>query len=95
MKPLPLIILCVFGCSDSVLSVAAKSSSKVKNDSYTILARALQNRLNEQPDSSGKTPSTNYDIGTISSALRSLSTAQAALKKIDGTGQSIIHLFQH
>ncbi|KAL3792688.1 hypothetical protein HJC23_009416 [Cyclotella cryptica] len=89
MKPLPLIILCIFRLNCSVQYVAARSPRKVKNDSYTILARAIQSRLNEQSDSSEKTHSTNYDVSTTSSALRSLSTAQAALKKIDGTAHEM------
>jgi hypothetical protein len=42
--------------------------------------------LNE-PDSSGK--SSHYDVGEISSALCSLSTAQAVLKKKDGAAHEM------
>lgn len=40
-----------------------------------------------EPDSSGK--SSHYDVGEISSALCSLSTAQAVLKKIDGAAHEM------
>mmetsp|Transcript_15172 Transcript_15172/g.27444 ORF Transcript_15172/g.27444 Transcript_15172/m.27444 type:complete len:606 (+) Transcript_15172:104-1921(+) len=70
-----------------------KSSSTKKDDAYLLLSRSIQNRLNAPTSGSGSssssTPSTDYDIGAISSALRSLSKTQAALKKIDGTAHEM------
>jgi outer membrane PBP1 activator LpoA protein len=54
------------------------AQSSRKHDSYSILARAIQSRVDEE---------SSYEIDAIASALRSLSKAQATLKKIDGTGK--------
>mmetsp|Transcript_42414 Transcript_42414/g.72414 ORF Transcript_42414/g.72414 Transcript_42414/m.72414 type:complete len:600 (+) Transcript_42414:260-2059(+) len=70
-------------------SSSSKASKNRDDDAYLLLARSIQKRLNiPPPDSSESTP-TKYDIATISSALRSLSTTQAALKKIDGTAHEM------
>ena len=70
-------------------SLISKSiSSSKSNDAYQLLARSIQNRLNAPTDSDESSP-TKYDIDTISSALRSLSTTQSALKKIDGTAHEM------
>ncbi|KAL7538710.1 hypothetical protein ACHAXR_012832 [Thalassiosira sp. AJA248-18] len=71
-----------------------RSSKKTKkdDDAYILLARSIQTRLNTPTDSDGSSSSsspTNHDIDKISSALRSLSTTQAALKKIDGTAHEM------
>eukprot|EP00986_Skeletonema_menzelii_P019236 scaffold27272_cov154-Skeletonema_menzelii.AAC.1 len=57
-----------------VLPVASKSRS----DAYDMLAASIRrNGLSE------------YDVKTISSALKGLSTTQAALKRIDGTAHEM------
>lgn len=73
----------------SLISNKSKISSKTtkSNDAYQLLARSIQKRLNAPTDSEGS-PS-QYDIDSISSALRSLSTTQSALKKIDGTAHEM------
>ena len=77
----------------SLISKSSSSSKTKKNkedDAYQLLARSVQTRLNKPADnSSSSSPTTNYDIAAISSALRSLSTTQAALKKIDGTAHEM------
>lgn len=64
-----------------------KSTSSRKNDAYQLLAQSIQKRLNTPINSESKP--TKYDVSTISSALRSLSTTQSALKKIDGTAHEM------
>ncbi|KAL7547879.1 hypothetical protein ACHAWF_011144 [Thalassiosira exigua] len=66
---------------------AKKSSTPKKDDAYHLLARSIRERLN-RPTDSDSSP-TQYDVAAISSALRSLSTTQAALKKIDGTAHEM------
>ena len=74
------------------VSLKPKSSTKTKtDDAYQLLAQSIQKRLNTPINSESKP--TKYDVSTISSALRSLSTTQSALKKIDGTGKSALILF--
>jgi len=68
------------------LKPKSKSSRKSTDDAYQLLAQSIQKRLNKPINSESKP--TKYDVNTISSALRSLSTTQSALKKIDGTGKS-------
>jgi len=72
------------------LSAGTKSSNpkQKKDDAYHLLARSIQNRLNTPADSESNNP-TQYDTASISSALRSLYTTQAALKKIDGTAHEM------
>lgn len=60
--------------------ISASKSSRKKNDSFSILARVIQSRVNEDAS---------YDVDAIASALRNLSKAQNALKKIDGTGKLV------
>lgn len=70
------------------LKPKSKSSSRRKSDdAYQLLAQSIQKRLNAPINSESKP--TKYDINTISSALRSLSTTQSALKKIDGTAHEM------
>eukprot|EP00985_Skeletonema_marinoi_P000641 scaffold227_cov116-Skeletonema_marinoi.AAC.3 len=54
------------------------TASKSRSDAYDMLAASI--RRNELSD---------YDIKTISSALKGLSTTQAALKRIDGTAHEM------
>ena len=75
------------------LKPKSKSSRKSTDDAYQLLAQSIQKRLNTPINSESKP--TKYDINTISSALRSLSTTQSALKKIDGTGKFALVLFYH
>lgn len=65
----------------------SKSSRKSTDDAYQLLAQSIQKRLNTPINSESKP--TKYNINTISSALRSLSTTQSALKKIDGTAHEM------
>jgi hypothetical protein len=60
--------------------ISASKSSRKKNDSFSILAKAIQSRVNEDAS---------YDVDAIASSLRNLSKAQNALKKIDGTGELV------
>lgn len=71
----------------SLIITTKKSSKPKKDDAYLLLARSIQDRLNKPTDS--ESSPTQYDVGKISSALRSLSTTQAALKKIDGTAHEM------
>jgi hypothetical protein len=61
-----------------ILCHVLPTASKTKSDAYDMLALSI--RRNELSD---------YDVKTISSALKSLSTTQAALKKIDGTAHEM------
>lgn len=63
------------------MGIASPKISRKKIDSFSILARAIQSHVNDRES--------NYEVDAIASALRSLSKAQATLKKIDGTGASI------
>ena len=75
----------------SALRRRRKDGEDETNDAYVLLARAIQDRLtvadiddgnnNHHHPSKAAAP---YDLSTIASALRSLSTTQSALKKIDG-----------
>ena len=49
------------------------------HDSYSVLAQAIQSRLSDD----------SYEVDVIASALKSLSKAQATLKKIDGTAHEV------
>ena len=69
------------------LKPKSKSSRKSADDAYQLLAQSIQNRLNTPINYESKP--TKYSINTISSALRSLSTTQSALKKIDGTAHEM------
>ncbi|KAL3793779.1 hypothetical protein ACHAWO_013484, partial [Cyclotella atomus] len=60
--------------------ISASKSSRKKNDSFSILAKAIQSRVNEDAS---------YDVDAIASSLRNLSKAQNALKKIDGTAHEM------
>ena len=60
-----------------------------KNDAYRLLARSIQRRLNAPPPSSPESDLAGHDVAAISSALRSLSATQTALKKIDGTAHEV------
>ncbi|KAL9190213.1 hypothetical protein ACHAXT_007424 [Thalassiosira profunda] len=64
----------------------SKGNKSKRDDAYTLLARSIQTRLNA-PSDDGR--SSNYDVAAISSALRSLSATNAALKKIDGTAHEM------
>ena len=83
MKCLPLLI-----STFSLHQIVARSQrgvlsgTRAKNDSYSILARAIQLGVNDD--------TSNYSADAIALALRSLSKAQATLKKIDGTGVFLI-----
>jgi len=80
-----LILLCII---HAVHSVKRSSSKRSNNNAYRLLAKSIQSRVNTRsPSSSSPSSETNhkkFDIDTIATALRSLSTSQAALKKIDG-----------
>jgi len=82
MKTYRLILLMAIA---TTLQVISAKSPKKKNEAYTILARSIQSRVNDPPVGSQSAKQTNYDVDTIASALRSLSTSQSALKKIDGS----------
>ena len=69
------------------LKPQTKSSRKSTDDAYKLLAQSIQKRLNTPINSESKP--TKYNLNTISSALRSLSTTQSALKKIDGTAHEM------
>jgi hypothetical protein len=60
-----------------VLPVSSKTRS---SDAYDMLASSIRIRRTELSD---------YDVKAISSALKALSTTQAALKKIDGTAHEM------
>ncbi len=53
------------------------AASKSRSDAYDILAASIRKKLSE------------YDVKTISSALKGLSTTQSALKRIDGTAHEM------
>ena len=77
----------------SALRRKRRDGEDATNDAYVLLARAIRDRLtvaddidndgtnNHHRPSKAAPP---YDLSTIASALRSLSTTQSALKKIDG-----------
>ena len=58
--------------------VLPTTASKTRSDAFDVLAASI--RRSELSD---------YDVKTISSALKSLSTTQSALKKIDGTAHEM------
>lgn len=57
------------------------NKSKTYHDAYSLLAQALQYRLSDD----------SFEVDVIASALKSLSKAQATLKKIDGTGEFLLY----
>jgi hypothetical protein len=58
-----------------------KDDKETNDDAYVLLARAIQDRLTIADVDNQEAP---YDLSIITSALRSLSKTQSALKKIDG-----------
>ena len=82
----------IVAAKPSILSISGeiktrRSSNKPSDDAFQILARSIQTRLNAPINS--EITSTTISTSTISSALKSLSTTQAALKKIDGSAHEL------
>ncbi|KAL3809109.1 hypothetical protein ACHAXA_003018 [Cyclostephanos tholiformis] len=55
-------------------------------DAYDILARSVRRRLNDKSTDAG---GVRYDSSAVSRALRSLSSTQSALKRIDGAAHEL------
>ncbi len=71
-------ILTTLLCTALLLILHVLPTASKRSDDYTMLALSIRDRLNEL-----------HDVKTISSALKSLSKTQEALKKIDGSAHEI------
>lgn len=78
-------ILTTLLCTVLLLILHVLSTASKRSDDYTLLALSIRDRLHEFPDSTNKL----HDVKTITSALKSLSKTQEALKKIDGSAHEI------
>ena len=71
-------ILTTLLCTALLLILHVLPTASKRSDDYTMLALSIRDRLNEL-----------QDVKTITSALKSLSKTQEALKKIDGSAHEI------
>ncbi|EJK65132.1 hypothetical protein THAOC_14049 [Thalassiosira oceanica] len=74
-----LVLTCLLTLALTVSSARVLSS----DDAYTLLARSIQTGINQSGEKQV------YDVESISRALSALSSAQSALKKIDGSAYEL------
>lgn len=77
-------ILTTLLCTALLLILHVLPTASKRSDDYTLLALSIRDRLHEFTDSTKL-----HDVKTITSALKSLSKTQEALKKIDGSAHEI------
>ena len=77
-------ILTTLLCTALLLILHVLPTASKRSDDYTPLALSIRDRLHEFTDSTKL-----HDVKTITSALKSLSKTQEALKKIDGSAHEI------